>query len=246
MKILISIVSKDNNFSISPEILEKFKENHPGSDYILTEYNLENITVVNNRIIEKSISEGFDYLVMMHADVEFDLDHFFAHMEECDGKYDVIGLCGCEKISISESPLNWFCGSRKYPGGRWGCVCHGELGNSTSFFSLDRKDITDHQVSCIDGLCIVLSKKAIEAGLRFDENLKFNCYDTQISFDAIMNLHLKVGVLVETSLKHFSVGKSILGNSFLEDEIILRNRFGFEVPKGSRLESFISSKQKSV
>lgn len=57
-------------------------------------------------------------------------------------------------------------------------------------------DVLDHEVSCIDGLCIVFTKKAVESGLRFDEQFKFNCYDTQISFEAVMSKHLRVGVLV--------------------------------------------------
>ena len=42
------------------------------------------------------------------------------------------------------------------------------------------------------GLCIILTKKAIESGIKFDPELKFNCYDTQISLDAILNYKLKI------------------------------------------------------
>jgi hypothetical protein len=242
MKFLFSIVSKDDKFSISNEDIDSFLSKHPDSVVDMKGNNSENITVVNNRMVERALKEGFDFIVMMHSDVTIDLDKLVGHIEECSSKYDVMGLCGCEKISVSECPLNWFCGSRNFPQGRWGCVSHGELGNSVSFFSGDRRDITDHEVACIDGLCIVLSRKAMESGLRFDEKMKFNCYDTQISFDAILKFKLKVGVLVEEELKHFSVGKSILGEKFLDDEIFLRKRFGFEIPPGSKLEKYMSSK----
>ena len=246
MKYLISIVSKDERFSISPDLLDSFSTEHKDSVVLQTSNNKENITVVNNRMIKRALDENFDFLVMMHSDVDVDLNGLISHIEECKEKYDVMGLCGCEKFSISESPLNWFCGSRKYPEYRWGCVCHGEIGNTISFFSGDRSAITDHSVACIDGLCIIMSRRAMTEGLRFDESLRFNCYDTQISLDAVMKLKLRLGCLVERELKHFSVGKSILQESFLDDELVLRKRFGFEVPKGSALEKYLTSKNSLV
>lgn len=241
-----TIVSKDDEFCLPKESINGFLQKHPGSSITKYANNKEKITILYNKEIESSIKSGYDFSVMMHADVNVDLDSMVSHIEKCSGKYDVMGLCGCEKISVSESPLNWFCGSSKFPHGRWGCVTHGELNNSTSFFNFDRKNVTDHQVSCIDGLCIILSKKSMESGLRFDENLSFNCYDTQISFDSIINFKLRLGVIVEPSLIHFSVGRSILQDSFLDEEIILRKRFGFDVPKGSRLESRILNGEISV
>jgi hypothetical protein len=241
MKTLISIVSKDERFSIPAESLAAFSEKFPDSRVEETKNNSERITVVHNRSIERALTEGYDFLVLMHADVDVDLGKLMSHIEECSSKYDVMGLCGCEKISVSESPLNWFCGSRLYPEFRWGCVCHGELGNAVSFFSGGRPETTDHAVSCIDGLCMILTRRAMEKGLRFDENLRFNCYDTQLSLDAVMKLRLRLGVLVETELKHFSVGRSILGEDFLKDELVLRKRFGFDIPGGSRLEALVAS-----
>lgn len=246
MKFLVSIVSKDENFSITEDNESKFISSKPGSEIIKTKNNSENITSVNNRMIEKSLSGGFDFIIMMHSDVTIDLEKLANHIEECSGKYGIMGLCGCEKISVSECPLNWFCGSRRFPDGRWGCVTHGELGDSVSFFSGKTPNVTDHPVSCIDGLCIIMSKDAIKTGIRFDENLRFNCYDTQISLDALMNYGIKVGVLVEPDLKHFSVGKSILEDSFLKDEFFLRKRFGFPIPPGSRLEEYVSANRMSV
>ena len=246
MKYQITIVSKDDKFSISKESVDGFLLRHDGSLIEEIADNTEKITSLYNRKMREFIESGLDFLIFMHADVYLDLDKLVSHIEECASKYDVMGLCGCERISISESPLNWFCGSRKYPDGRWGCVSHGELGNSVSFFNYDRPDVTDHPASCIDGLCMVFSRKAIESGLRFDEELGFNCYDTQISFDSVMKYGLKLGVLVEKGLMHYSVGKSILEDSFLEDEIVLRKRFGFDVPEGSRLARYVSMKQKSV
>ena len=242
MKFLFAIVSKDDKFSIPADAVGRFRTERPDSKVVEIASNREKLTVLGNRLMDGALKDGFDFFVLMHADVEVDFMKLAEHIEACAPKYDVMGLCGCEKLSVSESPLNWFCGSRKYPDFRWGCVCHGELGNHVSFFSQDHQETTDHAVACIDGLCMVFSKAAMESGLRFDEELGFNCYDTQISLDAVMNKKLRVGCLVERDLKHFSVGRSILGDAFLEDEIKLRKRFGFEVPKGSRLEKYLSGR----
>lgn len=246
MKLFLLIVSKNDKFMIPADKLAEFANTHPGCAFKMIDNNKEHVTKIYNRHIEVARNCDFDYFVTMHSDVEIDLNKLYDHIEKCADKYDVMGLCGCEKISVSESPLNWFCGSRPYPEFRWGCVCHGELGNSVSFFSKDRADTTDHSVSCIDGLCIIISKKAVDAGLRFDENLKFNCYDTQISFDAILKYKLKVGCLVERELKHFSVGRSILTEEFLDEEYILRKHFNFDIPKGSKLETYLAASGKLV
>lgn len=240
-RFLVAIVSKDDRFSITPEEHKAFLDSHPDSAVTTIPDNRERITVVGNRLIGDAMKNGFDYLVMMHADVHVDLCGLSDHISRCDGIYDVMGLCGCEKIVVSESPLNWFCGSRQFPEGRWGCVSHGELGDMVSYFSEDRADVTEHRVACIDGLCIVMSRKSMESGLRFDENLRFNCYDTQISFDAVMRHGLRLGCLVEKDLKHYSVGRSILKDDFLVDELVLRRRFGFDVPPQSKLKFLIDN-----
>jgi len=121
----------------------------------------------------------------------------------------VFGLCGTEVANVSQSPLNWYTSSNPTPGKRWGCVTHGELGNTTSFFSGDRESVTDHEVALIDGLCIVFGKKALESEMTFDETFMFDQYDTDCSLQALMKYGLKIGVIVEQSLQHYSVGRSI-------------------------------------
>lgn len=243
LRFLLAVVSKDEDFSLEDSQLWTIAEDFPGSEVSKIQNNSENITVVYNRLIERALADRFDFLVMMHSDVEIDVKGLAQHIASCSGKYDIMGLCGCEKFSISESPLNWYCASRKYPEFRWGCVSHGELGDLVSFWNSDRKDETDHSVACIDGLCIAMSRKAMETGVRFDEKLRFNCYDTQISLDAVMKHGLRLGCLVERGLRHFSVGKSITTDVFMEDELELRNHFGFGIPPNSRIERYLKTKE---
>lgn len=224
-------VSKNNSQSFKEDDFRKL-----GHDVIFVNNNSDSLPVVYNRFLdeERSLDIKHDFLVLIHSDVKFDIEHFCNHCEEVSEKYDVIGLCGCEKIDTSETPFNWFCGSRKYPEYRWGCVTHGELDNAKSYFSQDRSEIKDHRVACIDGLCIVFGKKALESELRFNEMFMFDFYDSQISFDAILNFKLRLGVIVEESLCHYSVGKSILTDDFLKHEYDFRKLFGLRIPEKVR------------
>ena len=87
----------------------------------------------------------------------------------------------------------------------------------------------DHEVACIDGLCIIFSRKAIDSGLRFDEALSpFDFYDTDISMQAVIKYKMKVGVIVRKELQHRSVGKSILTPGFLKNEETFRAKWGFQ------------------
>ena len=236
-KFHFNFISKDSSFKLTPNDLKTYAALHP-EHYITADFiesNVQPLGKIYNSLFDKYKNmpkeQQWDFLVLMHADVFLDVAHFINHIIECQEKYDVFGLCGTEVLNISNSPLNWFTGSAQTPNKRWGCVTHGELGNQTSFFSQDRRETTDHSVGCIDGLCMVFNQKAIESGIQFNEQLRFNCYDTQISLDALMNKKLQLGVIVEESLQHFSVGKSILEKDFLIDEFVLRKQFDFPIPE---------------
>lgn len=227
-------VSKDGEFRLGRDLTDKFSVDNPSCRFDYVCDNKDPLAVVYNSFITEENSSKTDYVVLMHADVELDIKGLIDHIESVAGKYDVIGLAGCAKFSVSQSPLNWFCGSRPFKNDRWGCVSHGELGNQTSYFSQRYPDVTDHEVACIDGLCIIMSRKAIDAGLRFDEHLgAWDFYDTDLSYSAIIEHKLKVGVIVRKDLMHYSVGKSILSKQFLETELKFRQKWKIPVPKDS-------------
>ena len=231
IEILLGIASKDENVKITQQNIIDYNKSQQKVE-ISNAYWLDNKTSLPklyNILIEDANKMNYDFLIFMHADVKLDFAHFIDHLLECKDKYDVFGLCGCTKFSVGRSPLNWFTGSQPFPDQRWGCVTHGELGDQTSFFSEDRKDITDAEVACIDGLCIVLSRKAIDSGIRFDEQFLFDQYDTDFSAQCLMKYKLKLGVLVEPSLQHYSVGKSILTQEFLVHEQDLRKKWNWQI-----------------
>lgn len=198
--------------------------------------NRKSLASVYNDFIEAR-GPTSDFIYLMHSDVSLDIEGLVRHVEAVQHKYDVIGLCGCARFSVGQTPLNWFCGSRPFPEYRWGSVRHGELKNTLSFFSNHSPDTLDHEVACIDGLCIILSHRAVESGLRFDTEIgMFDCYDTDISLQAVLKYKLRLGVVVRKDLVHYSVGRSILGVNFLKTELKLRKKWGFDIPPNSAIE----------
>jgi hypothetical protein len=223
------IVSQNNYFKIDKLTADIFSKKYSNIKFNFVENNSDSLANVYNSFIKKYRElKNIDYLIFMHADVELDIEKFISHIIEVEGKYDVIGLCGCSKISVGQSPLNWWTGSNLYPQHKWGYVNHGELGNKSSFFNSHSPDVTDHEVACIDGLCIILTKNAIEkSNILFDTTFTFSHYDTDFSFECIFKHNLKLGVIIRKDLKHWSVGKSILTQEFKDSEIKFRNKWKF-------------------
>lgn len=244
MNIHFVIVSKDASFKMMNDVFDLGKDlANITIDYVAS--NDKPLAVVYNeklRIIRQT--NDMDYVIFMHSDVSFNVPSFIQHLISVNGKYGLIGLCGTSTFNVSQSPLNWWTSSNPTPFDKWGCVTHGELGNQTSFFSNHSPTVTDHEVSCIDGLCIIFTKTALETSMEFDESLsKFDFYDSDISMQAVMKYKLKVGVIVRQDLCHYSVGKSILTDSFLEAELKFRQKWNFPIPPDSAIARYISSKQ---
>lgn len=241
MKIKIVVVSKNEDFKMSKEALEK------GCDGVECEVvqvadNKDSIAKVYNKFLdEEKKTLEHDFLVFMHADVSFNPDILLPHLRDDGVKYDLVGLCGTSHFSIGASPLNWWTSSNNDSLSKWGCVTHGELGDQTSWFSQHSPSTMDAEVACIDGLFIAMSRKAVESEMRFDEQYEgFDFYDTDISMQAFMKLKLKIGVLVQKDLCHYSVGTSILSPHFLENEAKFRKKWGFAPPKGSEVEKIMN------
>lgn len=208
--------------------------------------NTSSLAEVYNKRLRDTRAEGnVDYLVLMHNDVSFNVKSFVEHLIEVGPKYGLIGLCGTSTFNVSQSPLNWWTSSNPTPQDKWGCVTHGELGDQTSFFSQHSPSQLDAEVACIDGLCIIFTKDALATDMEFDEHLgKFDFYDSDISCQALMKYKLKVGVMVQKDLCHYSVGKSILTPSFLDTEELFRKKWNFPIPKDSAIAKHIEMKEK--
>ena len=230
LNIKVVIVSKDQSHMMT-------NDDFPINDFahFKVVYVFDNnlpLSKIYNAEIER---DTYDLIALRHSDVKFNFVEFAQKLTNIKDKYDVIGLCGCSKLVASQTPLNWFCGSRPCPEHRWGCVTHGEIGNQTTFFNSHSPNISDHEVACIDGLFIMLSKKAVDSGLRFDESVgKYDFYDTDISFQAVINYKLKIGVIIQKDLQHYSLGKSILSEDFLVNEYIFRSKWKLPIPENCK------------
>lgn len=247
MKVKFVAVSKDSSFKMSNE---KFTELEDGDEveFVQVPDNEEALPIVYNKFLrEERKSRNHDVLAFMHGDVSFNGKLFISHLKSIYEKYGIIGLCGTSTLNVSQSPLNWWTGSNPTPFTKWGHVTHGELGDITSWFSEHSPNVMDAEVACIDGLCIMFCKQALDSSIEFDETLgKFDFYDTDISMQAIAKYKIKLGVMVQKDLCHYSVGKSILTSSFLDSEEKFRAKWKLPIPPDSAIAKHIASKQIAV
>lgn len=111
-------------------------------------------------------------------------------------------------------------------------MIHGELNDARSFWNFHTPNVTDHRVAMIDGLCFILSKTLIEeTDILFDEQFsQTGCYDTDFSLECVMKRKLPLGVIVEPTLNHYSIGKSIFTKEYAEAEVKLRNKWNLKIP----------------
>lgn len=243
MYIKFIIVSKDESFKMDDSRFNVDGIMHK----ISVEYVKNNIKplskVYNRKLVKTRSAGGCDALVFMHGDVSFNLSNFINHLEQLHAKYDLIGLCGTSIFNVSQSPLNWWTGSNPTPNAKWGCVTHGELSDQTSYFSQHSPMTMDAEVACIDGLCIIFTKKALETDMMFDESLgSFDFYDSDISMQALVKYKLKIGVMVQKDLCHYSVGRSILTPEFLDSEELFRKKWNLPFPEGSAIAKHLAMK----
>lgn len=243
MDIKFLVVSKDESFK-----MDESRFNAAGLAHTVSVEYVKNNTeplskVYNRKLADVRSAGGCDALVLMHGDVSFNLLNFVNHLEQVHTRYDLIGLCGTAIFNVSQSPLNWWTGSNPTPNAKWGCVTHGELGDQTSYFSQHSPMTMDAEVACIDGLCIIFTKKALETDMAFDEGLSsFDFYDSDISMQALVKYKLKIGVMVQKDLCHYSVGRSILTPEFLDGEELFRKKWNLPFPEGSAIVKHLAMK----
>lgn len=240
MEIKFVVVSKDTSFKMPKDRFD-LANDLASIEVQYIQDNKEGLPCLYNKMLDEERStKKHDYIVLQHADVSFNARSFIEHLQQVGPKYGIIGLCGTSTFNVSQSPLNWWTSSNPTPYEKWGCVTHGELGDQTSFFSEHSPNVQDTEVACIDGLCIIFTRKALDTDIKFDESLGlYDFYDSDISCQALLKYKLKLGVMVQKDLCHYSIGKSILTPEFLDNEEKFRKKWNFPVPTGSQLEKRI-------
>ena len=226
VKIKIEIPCKDgpdnillNKNSRTREDIEKLEKEDIALVHILyCPDNKLTLTQFGNKAIEECKDE-YDYLILMHSDVDISIYDFVKQLLKNKEKYDIVGLAGTKKLFISQTPLTWFTGSNKYQNERYGRITHNHNGMMLeSFFNREKPDVFDTEVITIDGLLMCLNKKTMQnEKARFDEQFTYDFYDLDFCINAQVNTDLKIGVFIMPAI-HNSLGKSVLTEEYLIPE----------------------------
>ena len=175
--------------------------------------NTSGLPTVYNKAIDNSTD--FDFVAFIHDDVWINDHQFFSKV--INSKFDVIGAVGGlfwgvpKGFPIDEKPLIWTtatCGR-----GMSGFMNH-DLKNG--YFFPSSYGIAPKPTETLDGSIIIFARKAIQSGLRWDEQFNFHFYDMDICFSA-HRLGLKVGT-ANLLLTHESVGGSVFQPEFMESQ----------------------------
>lgn len=226
LKIKIAIPCKEdvnnilllNNTRTKEEIELLEKEGLAQIDIFVNPNNILTLTQFGNKMIEEA-KDSYDYLILMHSDVDLSLNEFVKHLIEVKDKYDIVGMAGTKKLFISQSPLTWFTGSHKYPNERYGRITHNHDGMMLeSFFNKEKPEVFDTEAITIDGLLMCLDKKTMQnEKARFDEQFTYDFYDLDFCLNVQINTDLKIGIFIQPTI-HKSLGKSVLTEEYLNPE----------------------------
>lgn len=188
--------------------------------------NSRGLSEVYNEVLNET--ECADYTVFVHDDLWINDYLVYDKLQDSSKYFDVIGICGgktWDTDSIDTNhPINWCVASRR--SGINGFMIHAldvnknskkhtmSYMNSTLFATSYGE--TPSRTLTIDGSFICFTKKAVEAGLRFDSQFKFHFYDMDVSLSAfVKKLSVGVSPILAT---HESIGDSQSQPEFLESQ----------------------------
>jgi len=166
----------------------------------IVENNKTGLTKVYNKYLTEEYRDK--YIIFVHDDVIIDDLFFEEKIINGFSDYDIIGLAGSKKCDLTASVPAWHMMSQRED--FVGEVAHrkDDVIWTTCFGP------TKSRALVIDGLFIGVNvNRALEVGLKFDENFDFHHYD--ITFCLMANkLKLKMGVIPLRAI-HFGLGDSM-------------------------------------
>ena len=179
--------------------------------------NTESISEIYNQLIDRYQDE--DYLILCHDDVTLKSDPR-PIIEMYLKTNDMLGVAGATNCHVTEPCLWHIMGGE---GNLRGNVEHGTVDNHISTFF----GPTPAQVINLDGVFVVLSKKLMQSGLRYDEDIpsKFHFYDIDFSLRAWREGFKPLAINIP--LIHASGGlKSLDDEEFLKGQTYFKNKHG--------------------
>lgn len=172
-----------------------------------------------NKEIDKH--PGYDWIVFIHDDIRiYDTSIYLKLLDAEKRGWDVVGVAGSKSYQVPhpEIPTGWWSAQNK-ANGLAGFVAHnidGEIGMSVFGPAPQR-------VLVIDGVFIAVSRRAVEAGLRFDDAFCRDHYDMALCLNAYKK-GLAVGV-EPIYIEHRSPGAGFRSPEFLKSQMLLCDKY---------------------
>ena len=163
--------------------------------------------------IVDDISYPIAAVIFIHDDVLINDMFIFEKLFNEFENYDIVGVAGSKKFSISTLPVCWHASSKDSWGG---FVCHPIANDSTKLQS-NYFGPAPTIAAVVDGLFIAFNKTAINSKLRFDVQFEFDFYDADICLTAQKKHQLKVGIS-PIILTHKSHGNGINSDRYRETQ----------------------------
>lgn len=176
--------------------------------------NHDGLSQVYNKAID-NIGDS-DFLVFAHDDLWLNDAFFFDKV--INSKFDVIGNVGGLQYSV---PGDWntrpFIWSEACRGKASGFVLH-KHPTVPGIFLPSTFGLSPLPCVWLDGQCLILNRKAVKRGLRFDEDFAFDFYDGSLCIRA-RNLGLEVGT-APILATHLSCGQGMMAHKerYLESQ----------------------------
>ena len=166
--------------------------------------NRDRLSKIYNQALDKN--KAVDFLAFVHDDFHL-LDCFFFD-KVISSQFDVIGVAGGLEYN---PPPTWK--SRPF---LWTSACNGRASGSVWHKLPDSRLFPScfgpapSNCAWLDGQCLIMNKKAIDKGLRFDPMFIFDHYDGDFTFTA-RQLGLNVGV-EPIACYHESAGQGMMAH----------------------------------
>ena len=152
-------------------------------DAVIKTNNKENIGKHYNKVLKMAVAEKYDWVILMHDDVEIDDSKWSDKLLDAFLDNDIVGLAGAKQIEIKEpalwhlmsQPLNWS-GAVAHP------ISDDQL-NMTYFGPFPERCLV------LDGLFLAIKVSSITDDIKFDEDIPAIAHHYDMDFCLNANKH---------------------------------------------------------